>query len=143
MAAARYFTPEFTDTYLDALRRDALFQRLTKDFRARIQLRCYDTPDGMDVVSEYDIGPGTITYEWKSEKAPSSLRLLPFDKQRLLGRTTAPYRIWVKLDKKEMGVIDAILSPHYTFEGPTLRVLRHLRVFNRMGDIAAGLPKSY
>ena len=76
------------------------------------------------------------------EDAPSAIRNEPF-KKGLLARTTAPYDFWVKLDKGEVGVIDVIMSPDYRLEGPKLKVLRYIKAFNRMGDVAKDLPKRY
>ena len=141
----RYWTPDFTDVYIEALNADATFRKAAKSMRETIALRCLDTPDGKDCYVEYAIDHGKISVaEWQEEDAPhAGIRNRPFDKKTALARTTAPYDFWTRLDKKEIGVIDVIMSPVYKLEGPKLKVLRYLRVFNRMGDLASDLPKSY
>jgi len=76
-------------------------------------------------------------------KAPSPIRHEPFDGSRFLARTTAPYAFWKRLDAKEIGVLHVITSPDYRLEGPKLKVLRHLKVFTMMGDVASDMPKRY
>ncbi|MEM9075145.1 MAG: hypothetical protein AAGE52_41995 [Myxococcota bacterium] len=142
---ARYWTPEFTDSYIEALNKDATFQSAAKSMRESIALRCLDTPDKTDCYLVYAIDRGRISVaEWTEEPSPSSaVRNRAFSKRDALARTTAPYDFWMRLDKKEVGVIDVIMSPDYRLEGAKLKVLRYLRVFNRMGDLASELPKSY
>jgi len=144
MSLERYWTTEFTEIYVAALESHAGFQKATRNFDETIQLRCYDTPDGTDQRIDYEIRRGTIRHHTVEEPAPSrAIRDLPFDKKRFLARTSAPYSIWTRLDRGEIGVIDCILSPEYKFEGQKLKVLRHIKVFTLMGDIAASLEKRY
>lgn len=141
---ARYWTPEFTEIYLDALGRDETFQRAARKVHETIALRCLDTPDGTDCYVEYVIDRGQVRVgDWQEQPAPSALRERPFDGKALLARTTAPYDFWTRLDRKEIGVIDVITSPVYRLEGSKLKVLRYLRMFNRMGEVASALPKRY
>ncbi len=143
----QYWTEAFTKVYIDALANDVEFQSACRGFDEHIQLRCLGFPGeegAVDISVDYHIAKGTIDYAIREERAPClELRNSGFDKKRFLARTTAPYPVWVKLDRKEMGVIDAILSPDYHFEGRKLKVLRHLKLFNLMGDIASRIPKKY
>ncbi|MEO0323606.1 MAG: hypothetical protein AAF447_11665 [Myxococcota bacterium] len=139
-----YWTKSFTDAYVEVLNGDAEFQRLARKTRDHFELRCWDTPRGTDIVVRYHIAGGPVTAEWMEEPAPNAtLRSRPFDKRQTLARTSAPYEVWKKLDRKEMGVIDAVLSPLYTFEGAKLKILGNIRVFVRMGDLASAIEKRY
>ncbi len=140
----RYFTTEFTDVFLEAINKDAVFQKAARSMRETIALRGTDTPDKKDVEVRYRVHDGRIELlSFEEQDAPGPLRTTKFVKGSMLARTTAPYDFWVKLDKGEVGVIDVIMSPDYKLEGPKLKVLRYIRAFTRMGDVAAELPKRY
>ena len=139
-----YWTPGFTDVFIDALSKDPAFQKASRSLEQTIVLRCLDTPRGTDVLVAYQIDRGRVSCaEFAEEPAPSSLRDRPFDKATTLGRSTAPFDFWVKLDKGEVGVIDVITSPDYQLEGSKLKILRYIKAFARMGDVAKELPKRY
>ncbi|MEM6955201.1 MAG: hypothetical protein AAF411_07485 [Myxococcota bacterium] len=140
----RLWTRELGDELIRRINEDSKMAKLTAKLDETIQLRCFDTPDGTDVAARYKISRGVATLaEWVEEPAPSSFRNDKFDKRNLLARTTAPYHVWVKLDKGEMGVIDAILSPLYKFEGAKLKVLKNLRAFQRISELSQEVPKTY
>ncbi|MEM1417092.1 MAG: hypothetical protein AAGH15_19500 [Myxococcota bacterium] len=139
-----YWTESFTDVYVAALNGDAEFRKVARKTHENFELRCWDTPRGTDVIVRYRIDGGHVTSQWEEEPAPSSaLRSRAYDKRTTLARTSAPYTVWKKLDTKEMGVIDAVLSPLYKFEGAKLKVLSNIRIFVRMGDIASDIEKAY
>jgi hypothetical protein len=140
----RFWTRPIVDEMLGILNDDAKFRSLAAKLDATIQLRCIDSPDDLDICATYRIGSGRLELvDYEEQPAPASWRDQPLDKQKLLARTTAPYDIWVKLDKGEFGVIDAIINPNYKFEGAKLKVLRHLRLFARISDLSQAMPKRY
>ena len=123
---------------------DAKLKKLGRGLSDSIQLRCSGTPDGLDVSASYRLHQGTIELTaWDEGPAGGPLLQGPIDRSKYRARTTAPYEIWVKMDKKEFTVMDAILSPKYKFEGAKLKVLRHVRVFVRISDVAQAMEKRY
>ena len=140
----RYWTREFVDVFVKALENDPAFQKAAKSFSDTIVLRCTDTPDGKDMSAVYRIDRGKVDADLTVEEAPSrAIRDAPFDKRAALARTTAPYRLWVKLDKGEMNVLQAVASPDYHVEGPKLRIMANLGLLNAMNAVAARTPKTY
>jgi hypothetical protein len=140
----RYWTPGFTEVYLKAMNASSAFQKAAAKMDETIVLRCLDDPDGLDQVVAYRIHAGRIeVVDERTGPAPSPIRNEPFDGSRFLARTTAPYAFWKRLDAKEIGVLHVITSPEYRLEGPKLKVLRHLKAFTLMGDVASDLPKRY
>ncbi len=140
----RYWTSAFTEIYLQAMNANPAFRKAAAKMDETIVLRCLDDPDGLDKVVAYRIHDGRIeVVDERESPAPSPLRHEAFDGSRFLARTTAPYDFWKRLDAKEIGVMHVITSPDYRLEGSKLKVLRHLKVFTLMGDVASELPKRY
>jgi len=140
----RIWTREFAEIMVATLNADAKMRRLGGGLDDSIQLRCKGTPDGLDVSASYHLSDGKIELtRWDEAPAGGPLLAQPLDRSQYLARTTAPYDIWVKMDKGEFTVMDAILSPKYKFEGAKLKVLRHVRVFIRISDVAQAMEKRY
>ncbi len=140
----RLWTRAIADILVDAINKDAKMMKYAARMSETIELRCLDTPEGTDVAARYEFRGGKAgLVSWDEQPSPASFRSDSFNKKELLARTCAPFSIWVKLDKGEMGVIDAILSPHYKFEGAKLRVIKNLRVFQRVSEISSSIPKRY
>lgn len=141
----RYWTPAFIERFVAALNRDSAFQRTAGAFTDTIVLRCFDTPDGEDVSAAYTFDDGRVVdVDLWIDAAPSeAMRADPFDGGEVLARATAPYNVWTRLDKGEMGVMQALASPDYRIEGPRLKIMTHLGVFRGMNRVAAGIEKTY
>lgn len=141
----RYWTREFIDTLADAFGRSERFQRAARGFSETLVLRALDTPDGQDCEATFTFDQGRcIRHTYESAAAPSrELRGRPFDKQRVLARSTAPYRLWVRLDRGEIGVAQALVSPDYDIEGSKLKIMRHVGVLTAMNAVVAEQPKTY
>lgn len=132
------------DILVEELNRDPGFQKAARKFRGTIALRCLGTPEGKDVEAIYEIDRGRVTVRAEFDDAPSTaIRQRPFDKSRLFARTTATYELWVRLDKGEMNVVQAVAHPEYKVEGPKIKIMTNIGVFNAMGAVAARLPKAY
>jgi hypothetical protein len=144
VALPLYWSAAYVDSFVDALRADADFQKAARKFEGVLVLRCLDTPEGEDVEAAYHVSNGTLRVERLAVKAPSaSLRGKPFDGARAFARTTAPYRVWTKLDRGEMNVLQAIASPDYHVEGPKLRILANVGLLNAMSAVGARTPKRF
>lgn len=142
--APRYWTPEFIEVYVEALNDDPDFQKTARGFSETIVLRCLDA-HGEDVEASYTFEDGEVVdVELWIETAPSDeLRDEPFDKNAAFARATAPYAIWCKLDRGEMGVMQALASPDYEIEGPRLRIMANMGVMNGMSAVASNIDKTY
>ena len=143
--APRYWSPAFIEAFVEAVNDDAAFQQTARNFSDTIILRCLGTPSGEDVSASYTFEKGQITnVDVWIEAAPSAdLRSDPFDPKEAMARATAPYEIWKKLDQGEMNPMQALVSPDYKIEGPKLKILSNMGVFNGMGDVAARVDKTY
>lgn len=141
----RYWTTEFIETFVEAINDDDDFQQTARKFSDTIVFRCLDTPDGKDIEASYEFDEGEIvSVEIWEEDAPSDdLRGEPFDKKTAMARATAPYPVWVKLDKGEMNALQALTSPDYNVEGPKLKIMANMGVLNGMGDVASKVTKTY
>ena len=140
----RLWSRVLADELIRLINSDEKMLKYARGMEETIQLRCFDTPEGTDVAARYAFSNGQASLvEWVEDPAPASWRNDELDKKRLLARTSAPYEIWKKLDKGEMNVIDAILSPHYKFEGKKLKVLKNIRVFTRVSELSSSIEKRY
>ena len=144
MSDLLYWSADQGDAYVRALNESPEFQKATRKFEGRVQFRCLDNPEGDDVVATYTIHRGSVTFDRRAEAAPSSsIRNEAFDKKALFARTTAPYELWVKLDKGEISVVKAITSPDYRVEGPKLKIMANIGLFNAMGSVGSKQHKRY
>jgi putative sterol carrier protein len=139
----RYWTTEFAELFVSTLNSDAGFQKAARKFDDSIELVCLDAPDGKDVSQTLHIRNGSVTQDLVVEDAPSALRNAPFDKKKVMARTTAPYPVWCKLDRGEMNVVQALASPDHKVEGPKLKIAKALPVLNALSAVAAGIDKKY
>ncbi len=142
--APRYWTEAFVDALVAELNQNPKFQKAARSFRASVALRVLDTPEGLDASATYTIENGkVVAHKFETWPAGGAMRAMAFDKKQLLARTTASYSTWLKLDKGEINVAQALVSPDYKIEGSKLKIMRHISVFTTMGDVAAQLPKAY
>ena len=144
-APPRYWTREFIDSLADAFNRSERFQRAARGFSETLLLRALDTPDGQDCEAAFTFDQGRcVRHAFEAQAAPSrALRGRPFDKARALARSTAPYKLWVRLDRGEIGVAQALASPDYDIEGSKLKIMRYVGVLTAMNAVVAEQPKTY
>ena len=144
-APPRYWTPAFIEAFVEALNEDAVLEKTASSFTDTIILRCFDTPDGQDVEAAYAFEDGQVVdvEVWMDEAPCMEMRNEPFDKDEALARATAPYVIWTKLDRGEMSVLEALTSPDYKVEGPKLKLLANINIFDRMNAVATAIDKTY
>lgn len=143
--APRYWTPEFIEKFVGAMNNDVDFEKTAGSFTDTITLRCFDTPDAQDVEAAYTFEAGRVTdvNVWMDDAPCMEMRHEPFDKNEAMARATATYAIWTQLDRGEMSVIQALTSPDYTIEGPKLKILANIGIFNGMNAVAAVVEKTY
>jgi len=141
----RFWSPEFIEAFVEAMNEDPDFAKAAGGFSETIVFRCIDHPDGEDIEAAYQFDDGEVEgVELWSEDSPSSeLRNHPFDRKEALARATAPYHVWVKLDKGEMTPLGALTSPDYVIEGPKLKIMANMSVLNGMSAVSRRIPKTY
>lgn len=140
----RFWTPAFIERFVDAMNHDPDFQKTVADFSETIVFRCLDDPDGKDIAAAYTFDEGYVSAKIEQGDAPApEIRDAPFDRDTMFARATAPYHVWVKLDKGEMTALGALSSPEYKIEGPKLKIMLNMHIFNAMSEISASIPKTY
>lgn len=141
----RYWTPAFIEQFVEALNADAAFEKAAGSFTDTIILRCFDTPDGQDIEAAYTFEAGSVVdvNVWMDDAPCREMRNEPFDKDEAMARATATYTIWTKLDQGAMSVLQALTSPDYMIEGPKLKILANVSIFNGMNEVTARVEKTY
>ena len=143
--APRYWTPEFVEAFVESVNSDEEFQGKAGSFSETVELRCLDTPDGEDVSATYTFEEGQIVDVdlWIDDAPSDQMRDEPVDKSEVMVRATAPYDVWVKMDKGEMGSTEALASPDYQIEGAMMRIMSNMGVFRGLNKVAANVEKTY
>jgi len=143
--APRYWTPAFIERFVEAVNGDDEFQDTAGSFSETVELRCLDTPDDEDVSATYTFEDGQIVDVdlWIDDAPSEQMREEPVDKDAVMVRATAPYDVWVKMDKGEMGSTEALASPDYQIEGAMMRIMSNMGVFRGMNKVSANVEKSY
>jgi len=143
--APRYWTPAFVEAFVQAINSDDAFQSTASGFSDTIELRCFDTPDGEDVAAAYSFDNGKIVDVdlWIDDAPSDDMRNEPFDKSAMMARASAPYDTWVKMDKGEMGAMQALTSPDYNIDGSTIKIMSNMGVFRGLNEVAAKIEKTY
>lgn len=141
----RYWSPAFVERFVHRLNRDDEFQEVAHSFSEAIELRCFDTPVGEDVSATYTFEEGSVVNVdlWIDEAPSEQMRSEPFDGNEILARATAPYDVWVKVDRGDLGATEALASPKYRIEGPLMRIMAHLDVFRGLNEVASDVEKTY
>ncbi len=145
MSSPRFWSPEFIEQFVEAMNEDPSFQKAARGFSETIVFRCLDHPDGDDIEAAYQFENGEVEgVELWTESSPSAdLRHHAFDKKMALARATAPYDIWVKMDKGDLSPLGALTSPDYEIEGPKLKIMANMGVLNAMSAVSRSIDKTY
>lgn len=143
--APRYWTPEFVERFVESVNSDEEFQDKAGSFSETVELRCLDTPDGEDVSATYSFEEGQIVDVdlWIDDAPSDQMRDEAVDKNEVMVRATAPYDVWVKMDKGEMGSTEALASPDYQIEGAMMKIMSNMGVFRGLNKVAAHVEKTY
>lgn len=141
----RYWSPEFVEAFVESINSDDEFQDTAGSFSETVELRCFDTPEGEDVSATYTFEDGQIVDVdlWIDDAPSDQMRDEPVDKDEVMVRATAPYDVWVQMDKGEMGSAEALASPDYQIEGAMMRIMSNMGVFRGMNKVAAHVEKTY
>lgn len=144
-APPQFWTPDFIEAFVEALNEDAAFRRAARDFSDTIVFRCLDHPSGHDIEAAYRFEDGSVAdvQVWMEEAPSQVLRTAPFARSEAMARATAPYPVWVRLDKGELTPLGALTSPDYTIEGSKLKIMANMAVLNGMSAVSKRIPKTY
>ena len=142
--APRYWTPAFVERFVEALNGDDEFQNTAGTFSKTVELRCLDTPDGEDVSATYTFEKGQVVdVDLWIDDAPSAQMRDEEVGDGIMARATAPYEVWVRMDRGERGATEAIASPDYQIDGSMMQIMSNMGVFRGMMSVAAGVEKTY
>jgi hypothetical protein len=143
---ARYFSREGTAESIEACNSDKEHLERAKLLTGKFVLRVYDTPDGKDLICTYTFEKGRCT-DWKYEDGPAPSKAIRERKFRPmvdgLGRVTAKYATFVKLDKGEMEPADVLKSPDYQLEGNTIMLMPLMQAIDSWNRKVRSIPKEY
>ncbi|MBW2733686.1 MAG: hypothetical protein JRH20_14965 [Deltaproteobacteria bacterium] len=142
---ARIFSREFTEEVIAACNADLELLAQAKLLSGDMVFLASDTPDSKDVQVRYHFDAGRCTtYDFVEEAAPSALREQSFHAPvDGLARVSAPYKIFVELDKGVMEPADALNSPDYAIEGNKMLLLPLMQAVMAFTEKVRGLPKTY
>ena len=140
----RYWTPAFVERFVEALNSDDEFQGAAGSFSKTVELRCLDAPNDEDVSATYTFEDGMVMDVdlWIDDAPSEEMRDEPVD-DAIMARATAPYDVWVRMDKGEMGAAEALASPDYQIDGSMMQIMSNMGVFRGMMSVAAGVEKTY
>ncbi len=143
--APRYWTPEFVERFVESVNNDEEFQNTAGAFSETVELRCFDTPDDEDISATYTFDDGQIVDVdlWIDDAPSDQMRDEPVNKDEVMVRATAPYDVWVKMDKGEMGSTEALASPDYEIEGAMMKIMSNMGVFRSLNKVSAHVEKTY
>jgi hypothetical protein len=141
----RYFTREAIAESIEQINNDREHLEAAKLLTGKFLLRALDTPDGKDLIVTYTFDKGRCTdWKYEEEQAPSALRQRSFKPLvEGLGRVTAKYATFVKLDRGEMEPADALSSPDYQLEGNTLMLMPMMQGIDSWNRRVRAMPKEY
>jgi hypothetical protein len=142
---ARMFTRELTEEVVTICNGDAEHLDKAKLLNGAFVLVAHDTPDSTDVCLLYKFTNGHIdSYEFEEEDAPSSFRDRTFRPMvDGLARVSASYETFVKLDKGEIEVADALSSSDYKIDGNMMMLMPLMQAMESFSGKVRALAKEY
>ncbi|OGO01263.1 MAG: hypothetical protein A2Y59_03225 [Chloroflexi bacterium RBG_13_52_14] len=140
----KFHSQEWLDAYREASNsspdRDKKAGGLTAKFCNLIR----DCPGGVDKYETWRWENGKVVEAKVEEKpAPSDYRKIRFDKDELLFRITAPYELFVKQQRGEVGDLALAAYPSWKTEGPTLTLVKLLPFFGWWRGVGKKIPTEY
>lgn len=142
---ARMFSRELTEEVVTVCNGDAGHLDKAKMLNGVMVLVALDTPDSKDVSLRYKFTKGHIdSFDFEEEDAPSELRDRSFRPMvDGLARVTAGYDTFVKLDKGEIEVADALSSADYKIDGNMIMLMPLMQAMESFSGKVRAMPKEY
>jgi putative sterol carrier protein len=140
----RYLSREFVDAVKNQLNTDPNYLQKAKNLTGIIALRALDCPDGTDKHITYHFNQGRLLdVVYEEETKPSSIiRNRPFD-NGWISRSTSNYEMYTKIDRGEIGVVQALTSPNYKIEGSMFKMMRLMSGMTAMNGVVQKMDKEY
>jgi len=138
-----FWSRAFIDQFVDQMNHDPSFQKTVAEFSNTVVFRCFDRPDGKDVVAAYHFDEGYVNVEITEVGSTGEIREVAFDSRSALARASAPYTVWAKLDRGKMTVVGALASPEYVIDGPRFKIMLNIAVFKAMSTLSSRIEKQY
>ena len=82
-----------------------------------------------------------VVYE-EETKPRSIIRNRLFD-NRWISRSTSNYEMYTKIDRGEIGVVQALTSPNYKIEGSMFKMMRLMSGMTAMNGVVQRMDKDY
>jgi hypothetical protein len=137
----KYYSREWCDEAQKKLNSDQQHLAAAKSLTGNFCFRIYNCPDGTDRIAYWEFDKGrclSISLETKPAPAPE-IRELPFDKNKTIARTSAPFERLLALNKGEVSVLKLLTDPSYKIEGPKMEAMKHMKGLNSWNRVCAGI----
>lgn len=138
----KYYSREWCDEAQKKLNNDEQHLAAAKSLTGNFCFRIYNCPDGTDRIAYWEFDKGRclrVSLETKPAPAPE-IRELPFDKNKTIARTSAPFERLLALNKGEVSVLKLLTDPSYKIEGPKMEAMKHMKGLNSWNRVCAGIP---
>ena len=140
----KYWTEEWTKAVQEKTKTDAKYQRQAKGLTFKSMYVQKDCPGGTDRMQIWDLDKGVLVdYEWEEKPAPSDFRTTPFDSKKYFMRISGSYETYVKMNKKEISAMDAIVKRIYKIEGPMIKIVPKLGAIGALADVMSSIECEY
>lgn len=137
-----YYSKEWCEEAQNRLNGTPEHLKASRSLTGTFCFRIYDCPDGTDRVVYWEFDEGKcINISWEVEAAPSKgIRDLPFDKSGLRARTSAPFDMFLALNKGQISVLKLLTNPKYRIEGSKTDAMKNMKALNSWNRVCMSIP---
>jgi len=144
--AHRFYSKEWLAEAMEKAHNDKEYLKKTKKFNFTPLTIVTDCPDGNDlrIIMQYVKGK-VVRFEYDAEPAPASFRMEnePWDPKVSLIKAQAGYDTFVKIHRKEMTLMDAMMSNLYKSDGDFVKAAALLPYIDAYMQIQATVPCAF
>ena len=141
--APRFYSKEWIDAVIEKTKVDKEYLKKTKKFKFTPLTIVTNCPDGNDLrlIMQYEKGK-IVRFEYDAEPAPARFRMEnePWDPKVSLIKAQAAYDTFVKIHRKEMTLMDAMMSNLYKSDGDFVKAEAMLTYIDAYMQIQASIP---
>lgn len=139
-----YLSREFVEAVKNRLNIDPDYLQKAKSLTGIMALRVLECPDGTDkhITYKFDRGRLLEVVHEEEPKPSSKIRNRPFDNS-WISRSTSNYEMYTRIDRGEVGVLQALTSPHYKIEGSMFKMMRLMSGMTAMNSVVQRMDKDY
>ena len=137
-----YYSKEWCEEAQKRLNSNPEHLAAARNFTGTFCFRLYDCPDGTDRIAYWKFDKGKcLNISWEAGPAPwKEIRELPFDKATTIGRTSAPFDMFLALNKGEIGILELLRDPKYKIEGSKVEAMKQMKGLNSWNRVCMGIP---